>query len=60
MLVNGIGAYCAASRADEVRAFFATHAIEGLGRTVDQQVEEIRSCAELRDRAAPVLARWLH
>jgi aminopeptidase N len=60
MLVNGLGAYCAGARAEEVRAFFTTHAVEGLGRTVDQQVEEIRSCAELRDRAAPVIARWLH
>jgi aminopeptidase N len=58
-LVTGLGAYCSRDSAEQVQAFFAAREVSGLARTVDQQVEAIRSCAELRERAAAPLARWL-
>ena len=58
-IVTSLGSFCSIDKAAEVRQFFAEHPLPSSERTVQQAVERIESCAGLRARQAPALARWL-
>jgi aminopeptidase N/puromycin-sensitive aminopeptidase len=55
---NALGAFCDAATRDDIRTFFAAHKLPGATRTLEQTVERINSCIELRKAETPVLAKW--
>ena len=58
-IIQALGSFCSASRADEIRRFFATRQVPGAQRTIAQTVEDVERCAAVRKRQAPLLARFL-
>jgi len=58
-LVNALSAFCDAGARDDIKAFFAAHRLPAASRTVDQTMERITSCVNLRRTQTPVLVRWL-
>jgi aminopeptidase N len=58
-LVSALGAFCDAASRDDVKAFFTAHPLQSAARTLDQTIERIDNCAELRERQAPALVEWL-
>ena len=59
VIVNALGSFCDAGKADEVEQFFATHKVADAERTLKQSVETIRSCARFAQAQAPKLAQWV-
>jgi aminopeptidase N/puromycin-sensitive aminopeptidase len=58
-LVSSLSAFCDAGARDDVQAFFAAHKLPAAARTLDQTVDRINNCIELRRKQAPALAEWL-
>jgi aminopeptidase N len=58
-LVESLGSACDPRLRDDIRSFFATHKLPAASRTLDQTLERINNCIALKDKQAPVLARWL-
>jgi aminopeptidase N len=58
-IVRGLGSLCDVQSRDDVRTFFATHRLGSADRTVEQSLERITNCSELRERQTPVVSRWL-
>ncbi len=58
-IVGSIAAFCSASRAREVRAFFEKNPIPSSQRAVQQSIERIENCVALKERQAKPLAAWV-
>ena len=58
-LVRALSAFCDTDTRDDIKAFFAAHKLPAAVRTLDQTIERINSCSELRRRQSPALAQWL-
>jgi aminopeptidase N len=58
-LVGSLSAFCDAGARDDIKAFFAAHKLPAAARTLDQTVERINNCIELRATQSPALAAWL-
>jgi aminopeptidase N len=58
-IVESLSAFCSASRAREVRAFFEKNPIPSSQRAVQQSVERIENCVALKERQAKPLSAWL-
>ena len=58
-LVRSLGAFCDAETRDDIKAFFAAHKPPAATRTLDQTLERINNCIELRDKQTPILTEWL-
>jgi aminopeptidase N len=59
VLVDALGSFCSAERANEVRQFFTEHPAATAARTLEQTVERIESCAAFRTRQTPAFGRWM-
>jgi aminopeptidase N len=58
-VVQALGSFCDSRSRDDVKAFFATHKLGNAARNVDQSVERIDNCIELKEKQTPVLDAWL-
>jgi hypothetical protein len=58
-IVESFGAFCSATRAAEVKQFFASHPLPAVDRTVQQAVERIENCVALDERQSKPFAAWL-
>jgi aminopeptidase N len=58
-LVSSLSAFCDAGARDDIKAFFASRKLPAAARTLNQTIERITNCIELRDTQAPALAQWL-
>jgi aminopeptidase N len=58
-LVGSFGAFCTTSRADDVKAFLATHSVPAVARAAQQAIERIDSCVALDMRQSKPFAVWL-
>jgi puromycin-sensitive aminopeptidase len=58
-LVEALGALPERRHADEVRAFLATHAIEGAKQAIAQTLERMQMDTDLRDRLLGPVGEWL-
>jgi aminopeptidase N len=59
ILVRSLGSFCDATSRDDVKAFFGSRRAPGLGGTLDQTIERIDNCIELRDRQSQSVSEWL-
>jgi hypothetical protein len=58
-IVESLGAFCSASRADDVKAFLATNSVPAVARAAQQAIERIDSCVALDMRQSKPFAAWL-
>ena len=58
-IVGALGAFCSADRAADVKTFFDAHPVPAATRTLQQSIERITACAEVKARQAPAFGRWL-
>ena len=58
-LVGSLSAFCDAGARDDIKAFFVAHKLPAAARMLDQTVERINNCIELRETQSPALEAWL-
>jgi len=58
-IVNALGSFCAAARADEIRAFFKANPVPAAARSLTQALERIDSCVALDQRQSGPFTAWL-
>ncbi|AMY09317.1 Aminopeptidase N [Luteitalea pratensis] len=58
-IVHGLGAFCSAERAAEIKAFFDAHPVPEAARLLQQSLERIATCTAVKARQAPAFGRWL-
>ena len=58
-LVAALGQFCDAQARGEIVAFFTAHKLSGAVRTLDQTVERINNCIELKQKQSAAVAGWI-
>jgi aminopeptidase N len=58
-VVDAAGGFCDASHKQQVQEFFAEHPIASAQRTLQQSLEFIGDCVDLKSQQEPNLASWL-
>ena len=58
-VVDGAGNFCDATHQQQVQEFFTQHPIPSAQRTLQQSLEFIGDCVDLKTQQAPNLASWL-
>jgi aminopeptidase N len=58
-VVVATSGFCDVEMHDQVRDFFAEHAVPTAERTVKQSLESIHNCSDLKSRQTPELSTWL-
>jgi aminopeptidase N len=58
-LVASLGAFCDADARNRIKQFFDDHRLPGAVRTLDQTLERIDNCIELRARQTQAVTRWV-
>jgi aminopeptidase N len=58
-LVSALGAFCDAGSRDDIRMFFAAHPLPAAVRTLDQTIEQIDRCIDLKERQTKAVTEWL-
>jgi len=59
-LVNAASTFCTAEQGEQVREFFTDHKVPSAERGLQQSLERIHNCADLRSQQGPRLAQWLN
>jgi aminopeptidase N len=59
-LVDAASTFCSAERGEQVREFFTTHKVPSAERGLQQSLERIQYCADLKSQQGPRLAQWLN
>jgi len=58
-LTSALGSFCDAGARDDITAFFAAHPLPAAARTLNQTIERINNCIDLRTKQTSVLTDWL-
>ncbi|MBI3401496.1 MAG: ERAP1-like C-terminal domain-containing protein [Acidobacteria bacterium] len=58
-LVRSLAGFCDAPSRDAIVSFFAAHPLPASTRTLDQTLEQINSCIELRESQTAAVTSWL-
>jgi aminopeptidase N len=58
-LVASLGNFCDVKTRDEITTFFAAHKLPGAVRTLDQTMERINNCIELKEKQTAAVSGWL-
>jgi aminopeptidase N len=58
-IVGGLGAFCSTERAAEIKAFFDAHPVPEAARALQQSLERIATCVEVKTRQSPAFTKWL-
>jgi len=58
-IVSGVGGFCSADKAADIRAFFEKNPVPAAARGLQQALERIDSCLELDRRQSAPFTRWL-
>jgi aminopeptidase N/puromycin-sensitive aminopeptidase len=58
-IAGATGSFCSAESRDQVKAFFAAHAVKGSERSLSRAVDQINDCIELRANQEGNLKEWL-
>jgi aminopeptidase N len=58
-LVKAAGSFCEAALGDEVKAFFSAHPALTVSRVLNQSLERINYCVDLKSQQEHQLAAWL-
>lgn len=58
-IVAALGSFCDARSRDDITSFFAVHTLPGAVRTLEQTIERVNNCLELRATQTAAVAGWL-
>jgi aminopeptidase N/puromycin-sensitive aminopeptidase len=58
-LVDATSTFCSAEQREQVQEFFATHKVPSAERGLQQSLERIQNCADLKSQQGPRLSQWL-
>ncbi|MBI3474269.1 MAG: M1 family metallopeptidase [Acidobacteria bacterium] len=58
-VVEATATFCSAEQGAQVSDFFTSHKVASAERGLNQSLEGIRNCADLKSQQAPRLAQWL-
>lgn len=58
-VVAATGSFCTEKQHDEVASFFASHHVDASERTLQQSLDRIQSCVELKTSQEGVLRSWI-
>jgi aminopeptidase N len=58
-LVRALGAFCDARARDDIRTFFNAHSLPSAARAIEETLEQIGNCIELRQKQTPSATEWL-
>jgi aminopeptidase N len=58
-LVAALGQFCDAQMRDDIVSFFSAHKLPGAARTLDQTIERINNCVELKEKQTPAVTEWI-
>jgi aminopeptidase N/puromycin-sensitive aminopeptidase len=58
-LVDATSTFCSTERGEQVREFFSTHKVASAERGLEQSLERIHNCADLKSQQSPRLVQWL-
>jgi aminopeptidase N/puromycin-sensitive aminopeptidase len=59
-LVEATSTFCSAEQRDQVQEFFSTHKVASATRGLQQSLERISNCADLKSQQGSRLAQWLN
>ena len=58
-LVGALGSFCDAGARDDIKAFFTANPRPAAARALDQTIERINGCIQLKEKQGPGVGRWL-
>jgi len=58
-LTSALGAFCDASSRDDIKVFFSAHPLPAAARTLDQAIERIDRCLDLKERQTKAVSEWV-
>ena len=58
-LARSLDAFCDAAARDDIRAFFDTHRLPGVTGALNQTIERINNCIDLRENQTRLVSDWL-
>jgi len=58
-VVQALGSFCDAGTRDDIKSFFTTHKLGNAARNVDQTIDKINNCIELKDKQSAAFDEWL-
>ena len=58
-LARSLDAFCDAAARDDIRAFFDTHRLPGVTGALNQTIERINNCIDLRGKQTKPVSDWL-
>jgi aminopeptidase N/puromycin-sensitive aminopeptidase len=58
-VVQALSSFCDAQARDDIKAFFSTHRLGNASRNVDQTLDRITNCIEVKQKQSPALDDWL-
>ena len=58
-IISGLNNLCSTADAADVRAFFAKHPVDAVGRRIQQSIASIETCASVDAHQSRPLASWL-
>jgi aminopeptidase N len=58
-LMRGLGSFCDAAARDDIRSFFASHRLTGVTGPLNQAIERIDNCIDLREKQTQPVSDWL-
>ncbi len=58
-LVRALGAFCDVRTREDIRTFFAAHPLPAAARALQETLERIDNCVELKNTQTSVVADWL-
>ncbi len=59
-LVDAASSFCSAEQREQVQEFFTAHRVASAERGLQQSLERISDCADLKSQQSPQLAQWLN
>ncbi len=59
-LVDATSTFCSAEQGEQVREFFGVHKVPSAERGLQQSLERIQNCTDLKSQESPRLAQWLN
>ena len=58
-MVRALGAFCDARTREDIRTFFNVHSLPSAARTIEETLEQIDNCVDLRQKQTPSATEWL-
>ena len=58
-LIRQLGRFCDAASRDDIKAFVGAHPLPAAARALDQTIERINNCIDLKEKETKAVSDWL-